>query len=165
MVFVVSKKLNEARAKGGRIVAVGTTSLRLLESAAHEDGTIAVRANAEMVLRTGRDYKLTKEPLLRTTMRGTFGLLVVSRYLLIDPDGKPVIGVQSHGITSHPYDRERPLRTASFPLTKLHPDRVRTITFLKEDRRLIGFLRARGDADTPYTVRMQPWGAVTGQLP
>jgi S-adenosylmethionine:tRNA ribosyltransferase-isomerase len=32
--------LNEARAKGGRIVAVGTTSLRLLESAAHEDGTI-----------------------------------------------------------------------------------------------------------------------------
>jgi S-adenosylmethionine:tRNA ribosyltransferase-isomerase len=32
--------LNEARAKGGRIVAVGTTSLRLLESAATEDGLI-----------------------------------------------------------------------------------------------------------------------------
>jgi S-adenosylmethionine:tRNA ribosyltransferase-isomerase len=32
--------LNTARAKGGRIVAVGTTSLRLLESAAAEDGTI-----------------------------------------------------------------------------------------------------------------------------
>src|SRR5436305_6401906 len=32
--------LNAARAKGGRIVAVGTTSLRLLESAASEDGTI-----------------------------------------------------------------------------------------------------------------------------
>src|SRR3984885_2864761 len=32
--------LNEARAKGGRIVAVGTSSLRLLESAAREDGTI-----------------------------------------------------------------------------------------------------------------------------
>jgi S-adenosylmethionine:tRNA ribosyltransferase-isomerase len=32
--------LNAARAKGGRIVAVGTTSLRLLESAATEDGTI-----------------------------------------------------------------------------------------------------------------------------
>jgi S-adenosylmethionine:tRNA ribosyltransferase-isomerase len=32
--------LNEARAKGGSIVAVGTTSLRLLESAAAEDGTI-----------------------------------------------------------------------------------------------------------------------------
>jgi S-adenosylmethionine:tRNA ribosyltransferase-isomerase len=32
--------LNAARAKGGRIVAVGTTSLRLLESAATVDGTI-----------------------------------------------------------------------------------------------------------------------------
>jgi len=32
--------LNAARAKGGRIVAVGTTSLRLLESAAAENGTI-----------------------------------------------------------------------------------------------------------------------------
>jgi S-adenosylmethionine:tRNA ribosyltransferase-isomerase len=32
--------LNAARASGGRIVAVGTTSLRLLESAAAEDGTI-----------------------------------------------------------------------------------------------------------------------------
>jgi S-adenosylmethionine:tRNA ribosyltransferase-isomerase len=32
--------LNAARAAGSRIVAVGTTSLRLLESAAREDGTI-----------------------------------------------------------------------------------------------------------------------------
>ena len=32
--------LNAARAQGGRIVAVGTTSLRLLESAAAEDGTV-----------------------------------------------------------------------------------------------------------------------------
>src|SRR5207302_1065382 len=36
----VADRLNEARARGGRIVAVGTTSLRLLESATHEDGTI-----------------------------------------------------------------------------------------------------------------------------
>jgi len=36
-----AEALNTARAKGGRIVAVGTTSLRLLESAAAEDGTIA----------------------------------------------------------------------------------------------------------------------------
>jgi S-adenosylmethionine:tRNA ribosyltransferase-isomerase len=32
--------LNEARARGGRIIAAGTTALRLLESAAEEDGTI-----------------------------------------------------------------------------------------------------------------------------
>lgn len=32
--------LNEARARGGRIVAIGTTSLRVLESAARDDGYI-----------------------------------------------------------------------------------------------------------------------------
>lgn len=35
-----AERLNAARAAGGRIIAVGTTSLRLLESAASEDGTI-----------------------------------------------------------------------------------------------------------------------------
>ncbi len=33
-------RVNEARARGGRIVCVGTTSLRLVESAAAEDGTL-----------------------------------------------------------------------------------------------------------------------------
>jgi S-adenosylmethionine:tRNA ribosyltransferase-isomerase len=33
-------QLNEARAAGGRIIAVGTTSLRLLESAVDDDGVI-----------------------------------------------------------------------------------------------------------------------------
>ena len=35
-----AERLNNARAAGGRLIAVGTTSLRLLESAADEDGTI-----------------------------------------------------------------------------------------------------------------------------
>ncbi|MBU1213122.1 MAG: tRNA preQ1(34) S-adenosylmethionine ribosyltransferase-isomerase QueA [Alphaproteobacteria bacterium] len=35
-----AEALNATRAAGGRIVAVGTTSLRLLESAANDDGTI-----------------------------------------------------------------------------------------------------------------------------
>jgi len=33
--------INDARARGGRVVAVGTTSLRLLESAARDDGSMA----------------------------------------------------------------------------------------------------------------------------
>jgi S-adenosylmethionine:tRNA ribosyltransferase-isomerase len=37
----VAARLNSVRAEGGRIVAVGTTALRLLESAAAEDGTIS----------------------------------------------------------------------------------------------------------------------------
>ncbi|XUU60310.1 tRNA preQ1(34) S-adenosylmethionine ribosyltransferase-isomerase QueA [Erythrobacter sp. HA6-11] len=37
----VAERLNATRAAGGRIIAVGTTSLRLLESAARKDRTIA----------------------------------------------------------------------------------------------------------------------------
>jgi len=36
----VANRLNEARARGGRVIAVGTTSLRLLESAADEAGRV-----------------------------------------------------------------------------------------------------------------------------
>jgi S-adenosylmethionine:tRNA ribosyltransferase-isomerase len=36
-----AERLNKVRGSGGRLIAVGTTSLRLLESAASEDGTIA----------------------------------------------------------------------------------------------------------------------------
>ena len=37
----MAERLNAARARGGRIICVGTTSLRLVESAAREDGVIA----------------------------------------------------------------------------------------------------------------------------
>ena len=40
LIAATADTLNAARAKGGRIVAVGSTSLRLLESAAGDDGTI-----------------------------------------------------------------------------------------------------------------------------
>ncbi len=38
--YLTASSLNKVKARGGRIVAVGTTSLRLLESAARDDGTI-----------------------------------------------------------------------------------------------------------------------------
>jgi hypothetical protein len=48
---------------------------------------IVVGVEAEMLVKGGRSYRLEKEALTRTTMRGTHGLLVVSRYLLIAPNG------------------------------------------------------------------------------
>ena len=82
---------------------------------------------------------------------------------LVDPEGRPVVGVTTQGLTSYPNDREPVLSGSSFPLTGLHPDRGRRITFLEEDRKLIGFLLARGDCDSPYTVRMEPWATATGR--
>jgi len=66
--------LNAARAKGGRIVAVGTTSLRLLESAATEDGTIAPFAGETAIFITpgyrfrSVDVLLTNFHLPRSTL-------------------------------------------------------------------------------------------------
>jgi hypothetical protein len=60
----------------------------VITAVTHAAGEITVRADAEMVLKAGREYRLDKEPLLHQTTRGVQGLLVVSRYLLIGPDGK-----------------------------------------------------------------------------
>jgi RNA polymerase sigma factor (sigma-70 family) len=83
---------------------------------------------------------------------------------LLDPEGRPVVGAKTTGLTSHPWDHEPALRAATIPIVGLHPDRARRITFVKEDRKLIGFLLARGDGDAPYTVRMRPWAAVNGRV-
>ena len=55
-----AERLNAARAAGGRIVCVGTTSLRLLESAAAEDGTIGPFAGeTEIFITPGYRFRAT----------------------------------------------------------------------------------------------------------
>ncbi len=50
--------INRSRAKGGRVIAVGTTSLRTLESAAAEDGTIkAVSGDTDIFIYPGYQFK------------------------------------------------------------------------------------------------------------
>jgi S-adenosylmethionine:tRNA ribosyltransferase-isomerase len=69
-----ARALNAARAGGGRIVAVGTTSLRLLESAAAEDGTIEPFTGETAIFITpgyrfrGVDILLTNFHLPRSTL-------------------------------------------------------------------------------------------------
>ncbi len=86
------------------------------------------------------------------------------RVSLVHPEGRPVVGVSSSGLTFHPWDAEPRLRSASFLLRGLHPVRPQRMTFTHEDRKLIGTLMARGDGDSPYVVTMQPWASVTGRL-
>ena len=66
--------LNAARARGGRIVAVGSTALRLLESAAADDGTIQPFAGETAIFITpgyrfrAADVMLTNFHLPRSTL-------------------------------------------------------------------------------------------------
>jgi S-adenosylmethionine:tRNA ribosyltransferase-isomerase len=70
--------LNSARGKGGRIVAVGTTSLRLLESAALENGTIEPFAGETAIFITP-GYRFRAVDILMTNFhlpRSTLFMLV-----------------------------------------------------------------------------------------
>jgi len=70
--------LNEVRARGGRIVAVGTTSLRLLESAADESGIIRPFAGGTQIFITP-GYRFRAVDLLMTNFhlpRSTLFMLV-----------------------------------------------------------------------------------------
>jgi S-adenosylmethionine:tRNA ribosyltransferase-isomerase len=53
-------RLNSARAAGGRIIPVGTTSLRLLESAAGEDGQVRpFEGDTAIFITPGYDFRAT----------------------------------------------------------------------------------------------------------
>ena len=70
--------LNEVRSRGGRVVAVGTTSLRLLESAAREDGTLAEWSGATDIFITP-GYRFRAVDVLMTNFhlpRSTLFMLV-----------------------------------------------------------------------------------------
>src|SRR6185503_5352756 len=70
--------LNAARAKGGRIVAVGSTAMRTLESAAADDGTLSVFA-AETAIFITPGYRFRAVDLMLTNFhlpRSTLFMLV-----------------------------------------------------------------------------------------
>jgi hypothetical protein len=59
----------------------------VIQEVTQDSGRILVRAAAHMTLKLGRGYRVERQALTRETSHGLFGLLVVSRYLLIGPDG------------------------------------------------------------------------------
>jgi S-adenosylmethionine:tRNA ribosyltransferase-isomerase len=71
-------QLNAAKAKGGRIISIGTTSLRLIESAANGDGTLkAWSGNTNIFITPG--YRFKAVDLLMTNFhlpRSTLFMLV-----------------------------------------------------------------------------------------
>lgn len=70
--------LNAVHARGGRVICVGTTSLRLIESAADEDGTVQPWSGATDIFITP-GYKFRAVDLLMTNFhlpRSTLFMLV-----------------------------------------------------------------------------------------
>lgn len=83
---------------------------------------------------------------------------------LVDPDGKPVQGAHSHGLTRNAGWEGPPLKTAEFTLSQYNPRRPRRVLFRHHERSLVGVLEPPKDANKPITVHMQPGATVTGRL-
>jgi S-adenosylmethionine:tRNA ribosyltransferase-isomerase len=96
--------LNSARAKGGRIVAVGTTSLRLLESAAAEDGAIKPFAGDTAIFITP-GYRFRAVDILMTNFhlpRSTLFMLV-SAFCGLEPMKQAYAHAIAHGYRFYSY--------------------------------------------------------------
>ena len=82
---------------------------------------------------------------------------------LVDPAGQPVDGVETGWFRSYG-EPEIPFRTASFPLLRQPLGLRRRILFYQPEHKLTGFLMTDPTAEPTVTVKMRPWGTLTGQL-
>jgi RNA polymerase sigma factor (sigma-70 family) len=83
----------------------------------------------------------------------------------VDPDGKPIGGTKAKGVTdlfsnAIEYDQESP----TFKINALDPSKPRRVIITHAGRKLIGTAYLKGDEASPVTIRLQPWGVVTGRV-
>ena len=77
----VAEAVNAARKTGGRVIAVGTTSLRILESAAREDGTLAPFAGETAIFITpGYRFRVVEALLTNFHLPRSTLLMLVSAF-------------------------------------------------------------------------------------
>jgi protocatechuate 3,4-dioxygenase beta subunit len=89
------------------------------------------------------------------------------RGTITGPDGKPLAGTKVLGLTAYgqwPNWTRTPLRSAQFTVYGLEAKHERQVVFIHDEKHLVGALKVRGDANEPLTVKLEPWGIVTGRL-
>jgi S-adenosylmethionine:tRNA ribosyltransferase-isomerase len=83
--MAVADRLNEARIAGGKIIAVGTTSLRILESAARDDGTIeAFSGDTSIFIEPGYRFRATDRLLTNFHLPRSTLFMLVCAYCGLD---------------------------------------------------------------------------------
>ena len=82
----------------------------------------------------------------------------------VDPEGKPVGGTMAAGLTDLFYSTEYAQESPTIEIHALHPSKPRRVTISHAARKLVGFLYLKGDETGTLTVRLQPWGTITGRI-
>jgi protocatechuate 3,4-dioxygenase beta subunit len=82
---------------------------------------------------------------------------------VLGPDGKPLTGVLVKGLTAI-WPTPTALKAATFTAVALRPPEPRQLLFVHRERKLAGQLVVRGDEKGDVTIRLAPWGALTGRV-
>src|SRR5262249_62062237 len=77
---------------------------------------------------------------------------------------QPLAGAITNGLAGQRHWHREPLKTAEFTVNALQPGQPRRLLFLHEPKRLAGSVVVRGDEQGPLTVKLEPWGTLTGKL-
>ncbi|MDO4867004.1 MAG: tRNA preQ1(34) S-adenosylmethionine ribosyltransferase-isomerase QueA [Clostridia bacterium] len=73
-----ARRVNAARERGGRIVAVGTTSVRTLESAARDGRLVAMRGDTNIFIKPGYQFQLVDALITNFHLPGSTLIMLVS---------------------------------------------------------------------------------------
>jgi hypothetical protein len=89
------------------------------------------------------------------------------RATVVGSDGRPLAGARALGLTAYhtsPNWTRAPLKSAECTVYGLGAGDERRVVFVHSDKGLAATLNVRGDAKGPLTVKLEPWGTVTGRL-
>jgi hypothetical protein len=84
--------------------------------------------------------------------------------VVLDPDGKPLAGAHYTGLAGDEDGWHHPIATDKFLVDCYQPDTPRTLLFVHLGRKLAGSLTLKGEQPAPLSVRLEPWGAITGRV-
>jgi RNA polymerase sigma factor (sigma-70 family) len=160
---VPGRSLVAARAAGDRyVVGVGAEKYKDRDQYGHlatSPPCLAIGYHTLVEVEAAPDAESVECPVVLDPGRTLTGTV-------LGPDDRPLAGARICGVKSYAYTywEGEPLNTAEFKVFGLSPARPRRLLFLHEGQHLAGSLLVRGDEKAAPTVKLEPWGAVTGRL-
>jgi RNA polymerase sigma factor (sigma-70 family) len=83
---------------------------------------------------------------------------------VVDPAGQFVAGTIATGVSDEQSSGENPQSSATFEILALGTSQPRRVTIRHDGRKLIGSVYLKGDETGPLTIRLQPYGTITGRI-
>jgi RNA polymerase sigma factor (sigma-70 family) len=83
---------------------------------------------------------------------------------VVDPAGQPIDGTNASGIGDTFSSNEFPQDSSTIEVHALDPSKSRRVTITHARRKLAGSIYLKGDETGPLTVRLHPWGTITGRI-